>query len=520
MFGPHIIDGIGLVTIIATSSPLPTTIKIQNPKLETAKIALASGSLIIAKDHDLAHDWREYSVDPVMLADEHADRIIVYSEYTGIKHWESFNEPIPHNQEVIDWLIAHELQLAKRLAPHGITVYVLGLSVGWPNESVGGKLWWSPFDWLFANWLPNMVLSVGEYFPTPNGPDEGWGYYAGRLIHMPNEVWKVIGKPYLRECGQDRVDEYGVHKFWGNTHGNIDLFVSHMFRFKELYEESGIEPIGASIFTCGTESADWIYTDYSRYLPQMQPLWEARYQPQMPPLFEDKLIRVKLPNGQTMEMEVEKYLKGVVPAELSGWKLRVPNDPNCLDIWEDPPDPAPCAYHTETTEYEALEAQARWSRSYAYYQIERNAGKPYHVDCTQSYQVYRPDYGHERSPAMQWLFDKSDEAIWATRGEVIVDKNGKVPLVQYIACCGLDEATCNYCRGEGGSWYEQEDGTMIQKWPGRACQFGAQSWAKAGKSSRWITLHYYRDKPWKITTMGYAPFSPPEEPQGDEDDGF
>jgi len=471
-----------LAEILAHSSPPPVVIKIQDPDGATAQLALSSGSLVVAKDHQLAHDWRNYQVDPVLLADEHADRLVTNMARTGITHWESFNEPIPDSQWVIDWLIAHDLHLARRLAEHRMTLYVLGLSVGWPNESVGGKDWWAPFDFLFANWLPNMVLSVGEYFPYPSGPDEGWSYYAGRLVRMPPENWSVIGKPFIRECGQDRV-ENGVHLFWGNTHGDIELVVHHMQRFQELYEESGIEPIGASIFTCGTQSNDWVFADYSMHLNVMRQLWEGRYESDkpfppvvpVPPI--EPSIRVLMESGVVVTMPVKEYLRGVVPAEMPA-------------LWP----------------MEAVKAQAIAARTYAMHAIQNPAHDNADICTTTHCQVYNPDKIHPQS----------DVAIEETAGVVILYEGEIIQAFYCANCGGLTRSNREVWGGDHLPYLEPVECVNPGPKNGHSvgmCQWGAHDMAELGADYPTILKYYYSC----VTLSNEGEDPPPEPPPGGED---
>ena len=102
-----------------------------------------------------------------------------------------------------------------------------------------------------------------------------------------------------------------------------------------------------------------------------------------------KITRTENPDcGQIVKMDIEDYLRGVVPAEMVA-----------------------STYHEE-----ALKAQAIASRTWAVYRINKNKSKGYDVDDTANCQAYRP---HDR------INPRSDTAVKKTSGMVIT-YNGKI----------------------------------------------------------------------------------------------
>ena len=78
----------------------------------------------------------------------------------------------------------------------------------------------------------------------------------------------------------------------------------------------------------------------------------------------------------------------------------------------------------------------------------------------------------------------TDNAIRATIGEVWPLGEGT-----YISRCGL--LKCPSCKGANGSKYTKPDGTVIDKWPGRMCQYGARMMADQGRTYKEILDLYY-----------------------------
>jgi len=142
--------------------------------------------------------------------------------------------------------------------------------------------------------------------------------------------------------------------------------------------------------------------------------------------------------GAIETMDLEEYLRGVVPAEMPA-------------SWPDA----------------ALSAQAVASRTYAMIAIAhpRHADRGADVSDWTCCQVWTPTT-HERT----------DAAIVATAGMTWSMGNGS-----YKAECGRQD--CPYCRGAPG--------TNGQAWPGELCQNGARTMATAGSTYREILAHYY-----------------------------
>lgn len=96
-----------------------------------------------------------------------------------------------------------------------------------------------------------------------------------------------------------------------------------------------------------------------------------------------KITRAENPDcGQIKSLDLEEYLRGVVPAEMTA----------------------------STSHIEALKAQAIACRTWAVYRIKKNTSKNYDVDDTANYQAYRP---HDR------IHERTDSAVKGTAGMVL-----------------------------------------------------------------------------------------------------
>jgi peptidoglycan hydrolase-like amidase len=154
-------------------------------------------------------------------------------------------------------------------------------------------------------------------------------------------------------------------------------------------------------------------------------------------------IRVMLQTKEIITLDLEEYLRGVVPAEVyPSWRM------------------------------DALKAQAVLARSYALAAIKKPRDpKRFDVYSNADDQVYNPAKFHPRT----------DRAIAETCGIHLVDQNGQVFQSRYVKYCG--RPLCPYCTGENG--YNG------QIWDKRACQFGLQELAKQSMNWREISKFYY-----------------------------
>lgn len=176
--------------------------------------------------------------------------------------------------------------------------------------------------------------------------------------------------------------------------------------------------------------------------------------PAPPP--EQPTIRVKKPDGSIVDMNIEEYVKGVVPKEVPSW-------------WPDA----------------ALRAQAIAARSYALASRNgKHAAEGYDVCSTTCCQVY----GDER-------YVNTNQAVEDTRG-IVGMYNGKIALTFFSASCGgkLLGNWASYLRARTDCPCAQH-GFGVNGHQNGMCQEGAYFHALSGKSWQEI-LDFYYDLKW------------------------
>jgi len=194
-------------------------------------------------------------------------------------------------------------------------------------------------------------------------------------------------------------------------------------------------------------------------------------------------VRRTRANNEIVTLDIEEYLRGVVPAEVfPSWGM------------------------------EALKAQAVAARSFAMQRMERNRNNDFDVDDTTQFQAYIPDRIHPRT----------DEAIRETAG-IIATFNGRIAETLYSASNGGETVSAQARWGGAGKPYliAQQDHYTKRPRNGHGVglsQWGAMERAQAGHTYADILAFYY---PGTVLAENYnranatakapAPATPPQE---------
>ncbi|MGQ9627831.1 MAG: SpoIID/LytB domain-containing protein [Anaerolineae bacterium] len=213
----------------------------------------------------------------------------------------------------------------------------------------------------------------------------------------------------------------------------------------------------------------WFKPDGSPLLPRTIAAMEAmpkRSRPLVPTFDIPSTIRVLMPDGRVEFMDLDEYLKGVIPAEIG------------------PASP-----------FEALKAQAIASRSYAVTN-RRHLQEGADVCTTTHCQLWRP----ERYP-------ETDRAVEETRGLVATYEDEIIQAFYFAHCDGRTrnsedvwQEALPYCRSVPcpRPYYE-----LMGHGVGM-CQAGAIAMAEGGRSAEEIIRHYYTG-----TAVSRASIAPP-----------
>ena len=422
MLGPHVIGEPGSLAKFVEQSGCGI-IKYLDPDKPVLLAPITVGRIhTLSEEKDLSN--------PTAMAQRHADVVSVRAEETGITLFEGINEPpIWSGGDYISRLVVYENERCRILNERGLGAVVLNLSVGWPREE-NGRIVWEPFKELLED-LPNgNYLGLHEYW-TKTGPlsDENFKHKAGRFLRCPYDVPILI-----TECGVDYSG--GQDDGWrGWQNVSLDEYVVQWGDYQQILK--GDRRIkGATFFTFGSPNG-WPSFDW-------EPVWKDFVDVCQPVTTAPEIInpiRV-LYQGQVLTLELDEYLRSVVPAEMPA-------------LWD----------------MEALKAQAVAARSYAMWRREHpRDGFDLYADAR--HQVYDPSFIHECS----------DQAIKDTLGIYLIDADEPL-FAEYVKLCGRDD--CIYCQGVPG--------TKDKAWPTRMCQYGARTMAQEGCNYREILNNYYGD---------------------------
>jgi len=250
--------------------------------------------------------------------------------------------------------------------------------------------------------------------------------------------YKTIMKDYpnhkfmLTEVGQTSAVHDGLPDKGWRQHNDRSLYIGNLIWLnQEIIKD--VNCVGATVFNCGP-SWGWETFESGGEVGEAVRMLPIIDIPPPPAIVEP--ISVKMTDGTIHIIELEEYLKGVVPAEMPA-------------LWP----------------MESLKAQAVASRTYAEYMIDNPASPHYDITAQESHQVYNPALEHVRT----------NQAILETAGEVVSG------MGEYVKFCGRDD--CPYCHGENG--------TNGQQWPTRMCQYGAKFMGEQGRTYKEILYHYY-----------------------------
>jgi len=174
-----------------------------------------------------------------------------------------------------------------------------------------------------------------------------------------------------------------------------------------------------------------------------------------PPSPPDRIIRVLLEDNKIIELPMEEYLRGVVPAEMPA-------------LWP----------------MEALKAQAIAARTYATYAINHRQHRTADIGATTATQVYNPDM----------INDHTDQAIAETAGMLILYQDQAIQAFYSANCGGTTRSNQAVWGGAPRPYLNPVDCLYDGPKNGHGvgmCQFGARAMANLGDSYQDILRHYY-----------------------------
>jgi hypothetical protein len=172
---------------------------------------------------------------------------------------EGLNEPRVWADEPPELVAAYYARLAQNMANAQIRVVALNLGVGWPGNGQPEKPPNSPPIWQpFVEVIEAIAkyrgfLGLHEYWYI-NGPQENWGWWAGRFRACPWDVPIII-----TECGIDsHVVPGGGYYGWQSLSrpDRAQIYLSQLAAYEAQLVADG-RVVGATIFTHDFEDRQW-----------------------------------------------------------------------------------------------------------------------------------------------------------------------------------------------------------------------------------------------------------------------
>ena len=483
----------------------PPVIKLfaQGDSMPRLDVCLRSAEkLVVLRHHPISENWEHRGIRDVThaiaMAEGHARCWLDIIRANNIKQLdriavEGLNEPRVYSDEPPALLAKYYATLARVLHQSGVKVVVGNFGVGWPADggTPDSPPVWLPYEEMIeAAYKYGGYLGLHEYWYF-SGPKEyeyidgkrfgGWGWWAGRFRAFPWDIPIII-----TECGIDAGVIYpGRKDGWLAIPNNnrADIFWNQMVAYEAQCRVDG-RVIGITPFTHDFYMREWELFDTNRsdiknrWLAHAQNLrsggtqnaepWPLPYAspPDKPSsgkvplakhLFpQGDMIRVLMPNGSIRNMDLEEYLRAVVPAEV----------------------PA-------TWPVEAVKAQAVAARTYAKAaMLAPRHGPNADVCTTQHCQVYNPKMIH----------NASDVAIRATAGEVLTYQGKPIAAFFSANCGGKTRSNSDVWGGDPLPYLKPVECVNKGEKNGHGvgmCQYGARDMARSGASYKDILNHYY-----------------------------
>ena len=210
----------------------PPAIRILDPDPNQMTIAhqAAGQALLLPRDWALSEQHDDVLRDPVLTGKRHARE---WRE--KLDRWRSQGALLPPDSQILvvginepkvwemrEQTVLYNVAWLDECRSLGMRACALNLSVGWPaNNGPNQPPDWSPYDDIEpAIKRGNHVLVLHEYWYR-TGPQDNWGWWAGRCKHCPWDVPIIIG-----ECG---IDMYVDMQHWQSDgkpnrgwRGNVD----------------------------------------------------------------------------------------------------------------------------------------------------------------------------------------------------------------------------------------------------------------------------------------------------------
>lgn len=273
----------------------PGGIKIIDPDVSHISRAYVASpnSIFILRDHPLSEQKGDMYNDPHGTALRHAmrwnEKVRQYYLDAAVR-----SLPMPPRENLVV-LGINEPDVESHILPtilytstfldalrtqYNLTGGALNLSVGWPaNTGKDTPPNWQPFVPVYESIKRgNHYLVLHEYWGF-GGPDEMWGWHAGRFTKVPWRDVKII----IGECGVDQhvMDGKG-HKGWKKGL-SPNLYVDQVERY---ISRSSEDPrfLGACLFTDDYGSSHWESFDSLAAHPAiLSKKWTFAHTPQQLP---------------------------------------------------------------------------------------------------------------------------------------------------------------------------------------------------------------------------------------------
>lgn len=222
-----------------------------------------SDALVVARIHALSEQHGDVLKDPIGTGIRHAQEWDEHAITLGLDRSRTLvlglNEPRVWDTGMAEALRRYTISFCDAATDRNLRVGAMQLSVGWPNNKGPDTLPdWSLWpDVELAIQRNDGMLVCHEYW-ADNGPQENWGWWAGRSLKCPWQVPIVIG-----ECGIDMyVKTTSVDHAQRGWIGRKtpDQYAQDLAQYVGLMSKD-IRFVGSAVFAADYASGEWYSFD-------------------------------------------------------------------------------------------------------------------------------------------------------------------------------------------------------------------------------------------------------------------
>lgn len=265
----------------------PSVFKIMDggtPDYQFARDKLPN-SLVVARDWALSEQHADMLKDPIATGKRHAQEWNAHQQRLGFDKGNTLilgiNEPRVWEPGVPEALRRYTIAMCEEASVYGMRVGAMQLSVGWPaNTGLDTPPNWEPFRDIDNAIRANHGALICHEYWADNGPQENWGWWAGRSLKCPWDVPLVIGEAGIDMFVKDASVKHETRGWRGRK--SPEQYASELAEYVgRMSTDSRF--VGCTVFAADYANREWASFDiepaYNAILATPIPVYPATKPP-------------------------------------------------------------------------------------------------------------------------------------------------------------------------------------------------------------------------------------------------